>query len=144
LSRLAVEQALETEQRGDARQAGGMLGRRFLAHLDAEQDVLRDVQVREQGIGLEHHRDAPPCRRQPGHIDAVDEDLAGHRNVEPGDQPQGGGLAASRRTEEDDEAARRRNEADVPHGIAAPPLAADVLELDRRHGPFTGRKRAVC
>ena len=35
-----------------------MLGGRLAPDLQAEEDVLGHAQVREEGVGLEHHRDA--------------------------------------------------------------------------------------
>jgi hypothetical protein len=133
LSRLPIEQAVEPEKAGDPCQPGSETGGRLPAHLDAEEDVLGDTQVRKQGVGLEHHRDPPPRRRQVRHVDAVDQDPSRHRNIEAGDQPQRRGFAASRRSQQDDKASGRRGEADVVDGQVTAPLAADVLELDRGH-----------
>ena len=61
---LAIEQLPEPEDAGGALQARRPLGARHIAHLEAEQDVLRDRQMRKQRVALEHHRDAALGRRQ--------------------------------------------------------------------------------
>ena len=40
------------------------LGRRDLAHLEPEGDVVQGVHVREQAVGLEDHAEVAPVRRQ--------------------------------------------------------------------------------
>ena len=64
LRRLARQQRLEPEQRGDAGEPAGAIGRRHFAHAQAEQDVLLDRQMRKQRVGLKHHGDAALRRRQ--------------------------------------------------------------------------------
>src|SRR5690242_9617959 len=70
------------------------------ALLEAERDVVDDVEVREQRVLLEDRVDLPLVRRHPDHRIAADQDLALGRLLEPRDHPQGGGLAASGRTEQ--------------------------------------------
>ena len=57
LGRAAAEQLLAADELGDGGDASRPLGRRDLAHGQAEADVLGDVEVGEQGVGLEDHRD---------------------------------------------------------------------------------------
>jgi len=65
-----------------------------------ERHVFVDVEEREQRVALEHRVDLAPVRRHVGHVDAVEQDPAGGGLLEPGDQPQGGGLTAARRPEQ--------------------------------------------
>ena len=79
LRRLALEQAVETEELGGALQPSRDIGRGDLAHLESEHDVLGHGQVREQRVALEHHRDVAPRRRKAGHVAPVDQDAAARR-----------------------------------------------------------------
>ena len=85
---LAVEQRLEPEDAGGALEPRIALGARHVAHLQAEQDVLGDREMRKQRVALEHHRDAALGGRQRGDVAVRDGDRAGARGLEPGDQPQ--------------------------------------------------------
>ena len=70
------------------------LGQAFA--LEAEGDVLPDVQVREQGIALEHHVHRPVVGR-PGHqVLAAEQDAPGGRLLEAGQHAQQRRLAAAR------------------------------------------------
>ncbi|MCY1183319.1 hypothetical protein D9M73_239280 [compost metagenome] len=66
---------------------------------DAEGNVLRHGQVREQGVVLEHHADAALFRGQgearAGNDLARQLDLTLMHRLEAGDGAQGGGLAAT-------------------------------------------------
>ena len=61
---LALQQRRQAQQLGHLRQPRLVFRRRQLAHRQAEADVLRHVQVREQRVVLEHHGNAALCRRQ--------------------------------------------------------------------------------
>ena len=67
----------------------------------------------KQRIGLEDHADIAVGRRQMCDVGAVDQDRAARCPLQPGDQPQGRGLAASRRTKERDETALLDDEGDI-------------------------------
>ncbi len=72
----------------------------FLRHAADHQsigDVVRHVHVGKQGIVLEHGVDVALIGRDAGHRTVVDADLAGRWLLEPGDQPEAGGLARARR-----------------------------------------------
>jgi hypothetical protein len=56
--------------------------------------------MREQHVALEHQVDRPPIRRHRRQIDTVEQDVAGVRPLEAGDQPQQRRLAATRRPEQ--------------------------------------------
>jgi hypothetical protein len=59
--------------------------------------------VREQGVGLEHHVDVAPVRRDVGDVLAVQPDLPPGRLLEAGDHPHGGGFAAPGRAQQGEE-----------------------------------------
>ena len=141
LRRLAFEQPIEPENSGGALQARIALGARHIAHPQAEQDVLGDRQVRKQRVALEHHRDAALGGRQRGHIALGDPDRAGIRCVEPGDQPQGGGLAAAGRAEQRHEMAGRRRKADVVDRGGRSPSLRDPRQTNVRHRRSIGSGR---
>ena len=64
--------------------------------------------MREQRIALEHHIDRTPMRRHRREIDAVEQDAAGARPLEAGDQSQQRGLAAAGGSEQRKKLARDR------------------------------------
>ncbi len=66
----------------------------------SECDIARDIHMREQRIGLEHHIHRPLIRRQPGDIDPVNDDAAAVGYLETGNHAQQGRLAAPRRPEQ--------------------------------------------
>jgi len=73
------------------------------AQAQAERDVLEHVQVRKQCIVLEDHAQSALFRRQPGHVAAVDENVAARGLLEARHHAQGGGLAAARRSQQRDQ-----------------------------------------
>src|SRR5690606_3246244 len=81
----------------DARLA---LGLRFAGDPQPKADILGDVHVGEQRVGLEDHADLPPVRVQPGDVLAFDRNGAAGRPLEAGDHSQYGGLAAAGGTEQ--------------------------------------------
>ena len=68
---------------------------RDLGHPQAVGDVFPDVQVGEQGVGLEHHGDAPLVGGNLGHVPVADEHVAAGGILEAGNHPQGGGFATA-------------------------------------------------
>src|SRR3546814_20759548 len=81
--------------------------------LQAEGDVLLDVHVREERIGLEHHVDRPLVGRHARHVPAFQQDLAPAGDFEAGQHAQQGGLAAPGGPEQGDEHALVDVEGDV-------------------------------
>jgi hypothetical protein len=57
----------------------------------------------KQRVVLEHHVDRAPVRRNRGEIDPVEQDAAGIRPLEAGDQAQQRGFAATRGSEQREE-----------------------------------------
>src|SRR5436309_1216899 len=70
-----------------------------------EHDVVIDTHVREDGIGLEHHRDTTFSRRQLGDIAAADQNAPPVQRFQPRDRAQRRRLAASRRPQQHQELA---------------------------------------
>jgi hypothetical protein len=89
--------------------------------------------VREQRVGLEHHRDVAIGGRQVRDISAADQDRPRGRHFEPGDHAQRRGLAAARRAEQRDQLARLDEQRDVVDGrdLALAVDLGDVPELHR-------------
>ena len=75
--------------------AGGDVGRRHLAHLQAEGDVVAHAHMREQRVALEHHAQATAGGFCVGNVATVEQDLAAADVDETGDHLQGGGLATA-------------------------------------------------
>ena len=118
------------------------------AHTQRERDVLRDVHVRPQRIGLEHHADVPLLRRQRP-TGAADHGVAelhdaavGH--LEARHQPQQRGLAAAGRPEQREELAVGDVEAHALDGAGLAEMPRHGLERHARHGTTpSGRLRAM-
>ena len=69
--------------------------RAYAAHAQGESDVVADVQMRKQRVGLEHHRGAPLDRRKADDVLAADQYLAMGRVLVAGDHAQDRRLAAA-------------------------------------------------
>jgi hypothetical protein len=89
---LVAGQPDEVQDFGDA---GHALFARHAFDLEAEADVVADVHVGEQRIGLEHHADVALVGVEMGDFAPRDGDRAGGRMLEAGDHPEDGGLAAA-------------------------------------------------
>jgi hypothetical protein len=95
--------------------------------------------VRIQRVVLEHHRDVALHRRQAVDQLRTDANLAGGDLLEPGDHPQGGGLAATGRTNQHQEFVIADLEVEVLHRVKTVVVFL-VQRADRntRHSqPFT-------
>src|SRR5581483_4392516 len=103
----------ERERLGDL-PPGLLLGHVLVA--EPEPDVLLDREVREQRVVLEHRVHVSLVRRDLGHVDAVEQDLSLVGPLEPGDEPERGGLAASGGREGREELPRRHLQVDPGDG----------------------------
>ena len=74
---LAPQQRFQPEQRRDPVEPRAISRLRRAAHRQTEGDVVGDGQMREQGVGLEHHGDAARRAGQAADIAALDFDHAG-------------------------------------------------------------------
>ena len=111
---LAVEQVIELQHLG---RGAHLLADHRLVHLgqpQAEGHVLVDGHVREQRVGLEHHRHAALRRCHLVHALAADLQLAAGDVLQPRDHAQQRRLAAARRPDEDAELALRDVQVHVP------------------------------
>jgi hypothetical protein len=94
------------------------------------------VFARIQGVGLEHHGDAPVRGRQDVDDLPADGDLAGIRILQSGDDAQQGGLAAAGGPDEDHELAIRDVEIDALQNLGRPKRFANAAKGDVGHADF--------
>ncbi len=142
--RFAAAEIFELHQRqhvGDAF-ADLRLGQAFL--LESEGDIGLDVQMRKQRVALKHHIDRPPIRRHLREIDAVEQDAAGIRLFEAGDQPQQRGLAAAGRSEQRKELALVDVERKLIDGGEAAEALAQALDAQQRLRGAIGPRREAA
>ena len=134
LGRIALAEARELhqlQQVGDAALDLG-LGRPRGARPDLEAvgDVLRHVEMAEQRVVLEHEADAAVAHRQRRGVLVVEQDAAGRRRLQPGDQPQEGRLARARGAEQGHEFAGLHLKVEVAQRRGA------VERLGKPLGPY--------
>ena len=115
----------QLEQFGGPPPAGGEVG---AADAQGVGDVVLDAEVGKQRQRLEHHAEIAPVRGAVGDVLAVEQDAAGARRLQPGDQAQQRRLAAARRPEEADEAAGRQRQIDVGHRQHAIEALGEALQ----------------
>ena len=84
--------------------------------LEAERDVVGDVEVREQRVALEHRVDVAAVRRRLRDVLAVEQDAPARRPLEARDHAQRRRLAAARRPDHREELAGRHVEVDAVDG----------------------------
>ena len=125
---LAAQQRLQAEEVSGARQSVVPLGARNLPHLQPEDDVLGHVEMGEERIALEDHGDAPLRGLQRRHVPPADDDAAGAGNIEPGDEPQGRGLAAAGGAEQGHELASGHGETGVRDRRGLAPELGHVID----------------
>ena len=104
------------------------------ALLEREADVLRDRQMREQSVVLEHHADVAPIGRRASDHRAADEDVARRRLLEAGDHHERRGLAGAGGPEEGDELAGLDVEAQIVDRAIIVEGLDDMAQRDRRAG----------
>ena len=105
LAGLAVEQMVDLDLARGFLHRGLDLGLRQLGHFEREGDVLVHGHVRVERVALEHHGDVAVARIRRRDVLAVDEDPAGGRRVEAGENPQRRALAGAGRAEQREELA---------------------------------------
>ncbi len=128
LERVALAEAGQADELQHFVDAGAALVGGDAGDPEAEADIVLDVHVREQRIGLEHHSDLALVRWQRRDVLAFDQDGAGVGALEAGDHPQDRGLAAAGGPEQGHELALVEGEADaLDDGVAAKGLH-QVLE----------------
>ena len=97
---MAALEALEAHHFQHLQHAAADLFLRQLLQAQAEGHVLEHVQVREQGILLEHRVHLTLVGRQAGDVLAIKKNIARLRLNESTDDPERGGLAAARGPQE--------------------------------------------
>src|SRR5918994_4973105 len=103
--RLTPLEAGELHQLAGLCDPGVQLLTLYAASPEAEGHVVEDVEVGEDGVGLEDGVYGPPVGRHPAHRVPVDGDTAPGRFFETGDHPQRRGLAAPARSQQREELA---------------------------------------
>jgi hypothetical protein len=93
-------------------------------------DVVQHRHVREQRVGLEHHRHVALVGGAQRDVGAADQHAALRHGLEPGDHPQRRRLAAARGPEQRDQLALRDAERHVVDGGDAAVALGHVLEHD--------------
>ena len=100
LGRATIEIGLELQDARDLERPLVLHLSRLAGDGEREGDVLPHRHMRIEGVGLEHHGDAPLRRRHVGYVNIVDEALAGRDRLESGDHPEQRRLAAAGRAEQ--------------------------------------------
>ena len=98
-----MQEIIKFHHRGGAAHTFIMRRRVDLADLQRKADILVDIHVRVQAVGLEHHRNVAVLRLQIIDHLAVDLDLAGGNVLKAGDHPHRRCLATSRRAKKHQE-----------------------------------------
>ena len=113
LGRLAVEQILDLQHLGNLARLFITLGLLHALLLEREGDVVDDLQMRIQRVGLEHHADVAVFRLELRHILIAEKDFAGSRLQQAGNAVERRRLAAAGRAEQRDEGGILKDEIDV-------------------------------
>src|SRR5262249_19167110 len=133
LPRLAAQQFADAEDVGRLLDALADLAPVELAHLQAEGHVVVHAHVRIERVVLEHHGDIAVHRRQSVDHLAVDRNVGGADDLEPGDHSKRRRLAAARGSDEYDKLLVANLQVDVFDGVHAVVEFVDVLEDDLSH-----------
>src|SRR3954471_10875827 len=91
----------------------------------SEADVLADVQVWEQRVGLEHHAEVPARRRHRRYVLVGDDNAAAVLDLEAGVEPERRRLAAARGPKQSEDFSARDVECDGPAGHRGTPALFD-------------------
>ena len=130
---LAFEQLVQLQDRRGRLDATRDLAFLDTGKLEAEGHVLGHCHVRIEGVGLEHHAHRTVLGGQVVDALVVDEQVTGGDVLEPGDQPQQGGLAAAGGADEDDELTVFDIQVDMPGNGRTVVTLADVAQRDTGH-----------
>ena len=134
--RAPVQEIIQLDHRGGAAHTLVMRRRIDVPYFQRKADVLVDIHVRVQAIGLEHHGDIPVLRLKVVHHLAVDLDIAAGDLLETGDHPHGRGLAAARRPEQHEELLVRDIQIEIIDGDEVTPSLGQVSQSDLSHLVF--------
>ena len=139
LAGLAVEQVLDLQELGDLVHRLVALGLRHAVHLEAEDDVLPDVHVRVERVGLEHHGDVAVGRAHADHRAALDRDLAGGDLLQPRDHVEQRGLAAARGADQHQELALLDRDVGLVEDLHRAVGFGGALDVEKSHGLILSR-----
>ncbi len=123
LRRLPVLKALELHQAERTLHPLPPKNRLDSADLERKGQIAAHRHVREQGVVLEHHADAPLVGRQIVNRPAADPDRARRRRLESGEHHQAGRLAGAGRPEQSQELASFDLQVQAPHHEVAAVVA---------------------
>ncbi len=98
-------------------------------------DIVEDIEMRKDRIGLEHHVGGPQMWRYLIHGLAVHDDGAAVGRLEAGDHPQQGGLAAARWAQQREEFAALHLQADSIHDLWPAEAFAHGANGEKAHAP---------
>src|SRR4051794_17732596 len=141
LRRLAPGERPELDELEHLPDAARDLALVVLLALEAEGDVLLDVEVREERVGLEDRVDVSLVGRRVRDVPAAEADGAGGRLLEAADHPERRRLAAAGRPEHGEEAAALDREREVVDGGRLAEVLRDPFEVDVGLGGAARRLR---
>ena len=130
----AVEDVAELQGVADPLHPLGELGRRQAIGMQRIGEVLRHRLGGIEGIELEDHGDVAVAGLEVVDPPAGDQHVAAGRRLEPGDHPQGRGLAAARGAEQADDLAGPDREVHVVDRHQPVEALGQRAQLDGRHG----------
>ena len=99
-------------------------------HVEAIGDIVEDAHMPEQGIGLKNETDAAILHAQSRRVFAAEQNKAGVRSLETGDDAQQRRLAGTGRPEQRHQFARRDRQVDIPEDGLAAEILGDPHEVD--------------
>src|SRR5271168_1938101 len=111
--RVALQQSVQIEQRGQFLHPGLEALRWPLLDLEAESDVPQDGHVFEQSVTLKNKSDVAFLHRQAVDLRAAHKNAATLGRFQSGDEPQNSRFAAATGAEQGDQFAFRDRDADV-------------------------------
>ena len=127
---------LQVHQRERPVDAPVQLGAAHAERLEPEGDIGPDVQVREQGVVLEHHAEPARHRRHPGHVVALDQHPSLVGSLESRQQTQRRRLAAPARSQQRQQLAALESQGDVvDRNSPVEPLHQPVEAKEGAHRP---------
>ena len=133
LRRVAVEHRLDVQQLRRPPHPVFYLRLLLLLHPQAKGDIVVDVHMREDGVALKDHGDAPFPRGQVGDVPPADADPAFVRHAEPGDGAEQRRLAAAAGTQQHHELMLGDDERDVVHRHEVAEPLDDIFYSYLRH-----------
>ena len=113
-------------------------------HLQGKGNVVDDGKMREQGVGLKHHRGVSFGRWQVRHVLRPDKDVAGCRRFMAGHHAQCGCLAAAGRPKQATIGAGGNLEVDGVNGGHSAVFLRQLHQFERRRGRHPHHSALSC